>query len=100
MERQFNANIEITHDDCGHTQPVDVIGLTDETDITCAGCGEVFRLDWEVVEKIDEDFVEMLDGQLTDAGLDIEDGRFLRFARLYGRIPQTPEDIRKLDEIG
>lgn len=100
MERQFNAKIGIVHDSCGTAQDVDVIGLTDQTDLTCAGCGDVFRLDWEAVEKIDEDFVEMLDNQLTAAGLDVEDGRFLRFARLYGRLPSTKQDIRKLDDIG
>jgi hypothetical protein len=92
MERQFNANIDITHEGCGHTQSVDVIGLTEETDINCAGCGEVFRLDDEVIEKIHEDFVEMLADKFADADIDVDDWAVFAFARIHGRLPTEPGD--------
>lgn len=92
MERQFNANIDITHEDCGHTQSIDVIGLTEDTEITCTSCFEVFTLDGDVVEKIEEDFIAMLEDQLIAAGMDWDDNAILGFARMHGRLPTEPGD--------
>lgn len=92
MERQFESAIDITHDACAHTQPVSVIGLTEDTEIVCAGCGDTFQLDWELVEEIHDDFVRMLDDKLTAAGIDVEDGAILAFARMHGRLPTEPGD--------
>ena len=77
--------------DCGHTYKVSVIGLTEETKLTCPSCNESYCLDWKVVEKIEEDFVEMVDDAFTTAGIDVPDYAIIKFMRMHNRLPNDVE---------
>ncbi|CAD7335324.1 hypothetical protein SPHS6_00441 [Sphingobium sp. S6] len=85
--------------DCGHTYKVSVIGLTEETELTCPACNESYCLDWKFVEKIEEDFIEMVDGAFTRAGIDVPDYAIIKFMRINNRLPDEA-DINTLNNNG
>lgn len=77
--------------DCGHTYKVSVIGLDENTKLSCPKCGNSYCLDRQSIEKIEEDFIEMVDDMFTMQNIDVPDYTIIKFMRMHNRTPDESE---------